>query len=113
LSLAIGQENECRYCLSAHTRSSKAAGMSEADVLNARSGDGDDPFERSLASFAKAIVRERGHLSNEELESARKAGIDDGLVMEIIASIALNTFTNYVNEVAGTEIDFPEVQVKL
>jgi uncharacterized peroxidase-related enzyme len=113
LSLTVGQENECRYCLSAHTKSSKAAGMSEADVLKARSGDGDDPFERTLASFAKAVVRERGHLSNEELESARKAGIDDGLVIEVIANVALNTFTNYLNEVAETEIDSPVVEVKL
>jgi uncharacterized peroxidase-related enzyme len=113
LSLAVGQEDGCRYCLSAHTKSSKAAGMNEADVVKARSGDGDDPFERALASFAKAIVRERGHLSNEELESARKAGIDDGLVIEVIANVTLNTFTNYVNEVADTEIDFPVVEVKL
>lgn len=113
VALTVAQENECRYCLSAHTMSSKAAGMSEADVLKARSGDGDDPFERTLASFAKAIVRERGHLSNDELESARKAGIDDGLAMEIIANVALNTFTNYVNEAADTEIDFPVIEVSL
>jgi len=113
VSLAVAQEDECRYCLSAHTQLAKAAGLSEADALKARSGDGDDPFERTLASFAKAIVRERGHLSDEELESARKAGIDDGLVMEIIANIALDTFTNYTNEVADTEIDFPAVEVKL
>jgi alkylhydroperoxidase family enzyme len=87
--------------------------LNDAGALKARNGDGDDPFERALASFAKAIVRRRGHLSNEELESARKAGIDDGLVMEVIANVALNTFTNYVNEVADTEIDFPVVEVKL
>lgn len=113
VSLAVGQENECRYCLAAHTAKSKALGLSEAAVLKARSGDGDDPFEHALGSFAKAIVRERGHLSNEELESARKAGIDDSLVMEIIANVVLNTFTNYVNEVADTEIDYPVVEVKL
>ena len=113
VALAVGQENECRYCLSAHTASSKGVGLNDAGALNARNGDGDDPFERALASFAKAIVRRRGHLSNEELESARKAGIDDGLVMEVIANVALNTFTNYVNEVADTEIDFPVVEVKL
>src|SRR5262249_45944983 len=103
----------CQYCLSAHTELSKAAGLSDADVLKARSGDGDDPFERALASFAKAVVRERGHVSNEELERARKAGIDDGLVMEIVANVALNTFTNYVNEVDKTEVDSPLVDVKL
>src|SRR6266852_5526225 len=113
VALTMGQENECRYCLSAHTASSKGVGLDDAGALKARNGDGDDPFGRALASFAKAIVRRRGHLSNEELESARKAGIDDGLVMEVIANVALNTFTNYVNEVADTEIDFPVVEVKL
>jgi uncharacterized peroxidase-related enzyme len=113
VALAVGQENECRYCLSAHTARSKKVGLSDADALKARSGDGDDPFERALASFAKTIVRKRGHLSDEEIENARKAGIDEGLVMEIVANVALNTLTNYVNEVADTEIDFPVVQVKL
>jgi len=113
LALAVGQENECRYCLSAHTASAKAAGVSEAEVLKARGGDGEDPFEQALASLAKKIVRERGHVSDHDLENARRAGIDDGLLMEIVAQVALNTFTNYANELAGTEIDFPVVQVKL
>jgi uncharacterized peroxidase-related enzyme len=113
LALAVGQENECRYCLSAHTASAKAVGMSEADVVKARGGEGEDPFERALASFAKKIVRQRGHVVDEDIENARRAGIDDGLIMEIIAHIALNTLTNYANELAGTEIDFPEVKVKL
>ena len=113
VALAVGQENECRYCLSAHTLSSKGVGLDNAGALKARKGDGDDPFEHALASFAKVIVRRRGHISDEERESARKAGIDDGLVMEVIANVALNTLTNYANEVAKTEIDFPEVEVRL
>lgn len=82
VALAVGQENECRYCLSAHTASSKGVGLDDAGTLKARNGDGDDPFESALASFAKAIVRRRGHISDEEMKSARRAGIDDGLVME-------------------------------
>jgi uncharacterized peroxidase-related enzyme len=113
LSLAVGQENECQYCLSAHTASSRAAGMSEWDALKARNGDGDDPFERALASFAKKIVRQRGHVSDEDIQNARKAGIDNGLIMEVVANVAMNTLTNYANELAGTEIDFPVVPVKL
>ena len=113
LALAVGQENECRYCLSAHTTTSKRVGLNDADALRARHGDGDDPFERALASFAQTIVRRRGHLSDAEIESARNAGIDDGLVMEVIAQVALSTLTNYINEIADTEIDFPAVQVKL
>jgi uncharacterized peroxidase-related enzyme len=113
VALAVGQENECRYCLSAHTASSKSVGLDDAGALKLRKGDGDDPFERALASFAKAIVRRRGHISDEEMESVRKAGINDGLVMEIVANVALNTLTNYANEVADTVIDFPVVEVKL
>jgi uncharacterized peroxidase-related enzyme len=113
LALATGQENECQYCLSAHTASAKAAGLSEADVLKARDGDGEYPFDRALGSFAKKIVRHRGHVSEEDIEKARKAGIDDGLMMEIVANVAVNTLTNYANELAGTEIDFPVVKVKL
>jgi uncharacterized peroxidase-related enzyme len=113
LALAVGQENECQYCLSAHTFMAKAAGVSEADALKARAGDGVDPFERALASFAKKIVRQRGHVTDEDIENARKVGIDDDLMMEVVANVAVNTLTNYANELAGTEIDFPVVEVKL
>ncbi|HEY2038121.1 MAG TPA: carboxymuconolactone decarboxylase family protein [Edaphobacter sp.] len=113
VSLAVAQVDECKYCLSAHTYLSKAAGVSDVDALKARRGEGDDEFECSLASFARTVMQKRGHVSDEEMENARKAGIDDGLVMEIVANIALNTLTNYVNEVAKTEIDFPVVEVKL
>jgi hypothetical protein len=46
------------------------------------------------------------------VETARKAGIDDGLMLEVIANVAVNTLTNYANELAGTEIDFPVVEVE-
>jgi uncharacterized peroxidase-related enzyme len=113
VALAVGQENECQYCLSAHTVKAKAEGVSEEDALMARAGDGVNPFERALASFAKKIVRQRGHVSDEDIADVRKAGIDDGLMMEIVAHVAANTLTNYANELAGSEIDFPVVEVRL
>ena len=113
LALAVGQENECQYCLSAHTAMAKAAGVSEADAVKARGGYGEDPLERALALFAKKIVRQRGHVADKDIENARKAGIDVSLMMEVVATVALNTLTNYANELAGTEIDFPVVPVKL
>jgi uncharacterized peroxidase-related enzyme len=113
VNLAVGQENECQYCLSAHTALAKAAGVSEADALKARVGNGEESFEGALASFAKKIVHQRGHVSDADVENARKAGIDDGLMMEVVANVAVNTLTNYANELAVTEIDFPVVEVKL
>lgn len=112
VALAVSQRNECSYCLSAHTAIGKSAGLDDDAVLKARRGEGNDPFDAALASFAKTIVRKRGHVSDEEIASAREAGIDDGLVMEIVANVALTTLTNYANEVADTQIDFPLVQVQ-
>ena len=112
LALAIAQENECQYCLSAHTASAKAGGLSAADVVKAREGNSDDPFDRALVSFAKNIIRSRGLASGRDLDLARKAGIDDGLMLEIVANVALNTLTNYANRLADPEIDFPVVEVE-
>ena len=113
LALAIAQENECQYCLSAHTELSKAVGLSLAEALKARAGNTDDPFERALTSFAKGIVRQRGLVSDHEFEIARKAGIDDRLMLEVVANVALNTLTNYANRLADTDIDSPVVPAKL
>lgn len=111
LALAIAQENECQYCLSAHTALAEAAGISETDTLKARFGKSDDPFELALTSFAKNVVRQRGLVSDWDLDLGRKAGIDDGLALEIVANVALNTLTNYANRLADTEIDSPVVEV--
>ena len=113
LALAIAQENECQYCLSSHTEFSKTVGLNATDALKARSGNSDDPFERALTSFAKNIVRHRGLISDEDFDTAQKAGIDDSLMLEIVANVALHTFTNYANRLADTEIDVPVVEISL
>ena len=112
LALTVAQENECQYCLSAHTESAKAAGISGANVLEAREGNSNDSFERSLTHFANNIIRERGLVSDEDLGVARRAGIDDGLMLEVVANVALHTFSNYANRLADTEIDFPVVSLE-
>jgi AhpD family alkylhydroperoxidase len=111
LALAIAQENECQYCLSAHTEGARALGLSLADTVKARSGSSDDPYERAFVSFTKGVVRQRGLVSDRETDIARKAGIDDGLMLEIVANVALHTLTNYANRLADTEIDSPLVEV--
>ena len=57
--------------------------------------------------FATEIVRQRGHVADADLNAVRHAGYTDAQVIEIVLHVALNTLTNYVNEVAGTVIDFP------
>jgi uncharacterized peroxidase-related enzyme len=111
LALAVAQANSCQYCLSAHTASSKKAGFSDADILKARTGKSDNARDNAVLTFALKAVQQKGLVSDADIASAREAGIDDSLMLEIVANIALNTLTNYTNRLADTEIDFPVVQV--
>lgn len=111
IALAVGQANSCQYCLSAHTLIGKSAGLSESAIREARAGRGEGAFNDALARLAVKLVNQRGRLSDDDLGAARIAGIDDSLIVEAIALVALNTLTNYTNHVAATDIDFPVVQL--
>ena len=57
--------------------------------------------------LAVSFAFERGHVSDGDVQAVKHAGYDDAQVIEIVQHVALNTWTNYINEVAKTEIDFP------
>ena len=57
--------------------------------------------------FVKKLLENRGHLDESDLKAVREAGYSDGDITELVANAALNIFTNYTNDVATTEIDFP------
>ena len=63
-------------------------------------------------TFAKAVVDQRGFVSNEELAAARQGGLDEGEIVETVANVVANIFTNYINHVAETDIDFPVVRAQ-
>ena len=60
--------------------------------------------------FASKVVRDRGHVSADDVRDVKQAGYDEAQIVEIVQHVALNTWTNYINEVAKTEIDFPLVK---
>jgi uncharacterized peroxidase-related enzyme len=111
IALAVGQANRCQYCLSAHTLIGKGAGLTESAIREARAGRGEDVLHDALAGLAVKLVNQRGRLTDDDLTGARTAGIDDGLIIELIAHVALNTLTNFTNHVAATDVDFPVVQL--
>jgi uncharacterized peroxidase-related enzyme len=113
VALATAQVNECHYCLSAHTMLGRGAGLSAEGVRQARKGRADDPVDDAIAMLAHRVTVARGQVSDAELSAARIAGLNDAQVIEVIANVALNVFTNFTNNVALTGIDFPEVGVAL
>jgi uncharacterized peroxidase-related enzyme len=107
ISLAVGEANQCNYCVSAHSFLGSKAGLSESDLLDARHGTASDEKTNAALAFARKIVDDRGHVSDEDVEEVRRAGYTDGEIAEIVANVVLNIFTNYFNHVAEPEIDFP------
>lgn len=113
IALAVSQANGCGYCLSAHSLMGKGAGLNAEELLAARAGRAAVPLERHIVGLASQVLAQRGRISDSELAAAREAGLDDGLILEIVAQVALNVLTNFTNNLAQTDIDFPPVDVAL
>lgn len=113
IALAIAQFNGCDYCLSAHTYLGKnLAKLDDAEITANRNGASNDPKADAAVRFAVKVALERGQIGDADISAVKLAGYDDGQIIEIILHVALNTLTNYVNEVAQTVIDFPAVSSK-
>lgn len=107
IALAVGQANSCDYCLSAHSAIGKMVGLTPDQIRDARLATSQDAKSGAILRFASQVVETRGFVSDEDLATAREAGVTDAEIAEVVANTALNLFTNYVNHVAQTEIDFP------
>jgi uncharacterized peroxidase-related enzyme len=110
IALAVAEANGCTYCLSAHTYLGKhVAKLDDAELAANRAGTSSDPKAAAAVRFAAKVVHERGHVSESDIRALKAAGYDDAQVIEIVQHVALNTWTNYINEVAKTDVDFPVV----
>jgi uncharacterized peroxidase-related enzyme len=113
IALAVAEVNGCAYCLSAHTYLGRnVAKLDDAEMSANRNGASNDPKADAAVRFATKVAQMRGHVSDEDLQTVRSAGYTDAQVIEIVQHVALNTWTNYVNEVAKTDIDFPVVGLR-
>ena len=107
LALRVGEAHGCRYCVAAHTAKAQMAGVSAEETVAFRKGETDDPKLNAMLAFAGAMVEKRGSVSDDELQALRDQGWTDNEIVEAIAIVALNTYTNYVNAVVQTKLDFP------
>jgi len=109
IALTVSEIDACDYCLSAHSALGKGAGLSEDDLDNARDAKADDSRLAATLAFAKTITEKRGRIGDQDVTAVRRAGLSDAEILDVVANVALTTFTNYLNEVAKTDIDFPIV----
>jgi len=110
IALAVAEVNGCGYCLSAHSFIGKnLAKLDDAEITANRNGASNDPKADAAVRFAAKVARDRGQVTDADLAAVRAAGYGDAQLVEIVQHVALNTFTNYFNEVFATDIDFPVV----
>jgi uncharacterized peroxidase-related enzyme len=110
LALAIAEENNCNYCLSAHTAIGKMNGLSDEQTEQSRQGLANEAKIQAALQFAQKVTSKRGQVSSDEIQAIKNAGYNDEDILEIVLNVVANTLTNYVNHIADTEVDFPSVE---
>ncbi|WP_342242818.1 carboxymuconolactone decarboxylase family protein [Ensifer sp. OTU672] len=111
IAVAVADRNDCHYCLAAHTALGRKAGATAEEMTAAQHGKSSDPKTAAALTFAQKLVEARGQVSDADVRTLRDAGFDDEDVVEIIAHVALNLFTNYINVALAVPVDFPGVKL--
>lgn len=109
--LSISEENGCNYCLSAHTALAKMNGFSEDETLQLRAGTHNDRKLSILTNLAKSIIANKGMADEELVQSFFETGYDEKALVDLVALIVEQTFTNYIGRLSKPEIDFPKAQL--
>ena len=112
IAVAVANRNACEYCLAAHTALGRKAGASAEEMAAAQTGQASDPATQAALQFALQVVDQRGRVPAEEVQRLRNAGFSDEAIVEILAHVALNLFTNYVNVALEVPVDFPAVKLR-
>lgn len=108
IALAVSQVNECDYCLSANRFIAlNTARIGPEEIELARRGDSADLKAAAAVRFAARVANKRGRISEDDLAAVREAGYADSEIIEIVALVVQAVFTNWLNAVAQTEVDFP------
>lgn len=112
LALTVAGINGCGYCASAHTALGKRNKIEESELSNNLYAKSADAKTQAALTFAKKVVEARGHITDQDFKAVVAAGYSESEVLDIVTIVAFNTFTNYINEVAKVEIDFPVVSIE-
>ncbi|WP_313618518.1 carboxymuconolactone decarboxylase family protein [Agrobacterium sp.] len=110
IALAVAAVNGCEYCNAAHTFTGFTfSKLSREEIELARQGTSEEPKAAASAGFARRVAQARGKVTQADIDAVRDAGFNDAQIVEIVAVVAENFFTNLINNVVETGVDFPEI----
>lgn len=109
IAVLVADRNACEYCLAAHTALGRKAGATGEEMSEAQAGRSADARTAAALVFAEKLVEDRAQVTDADVEALRAAGLSEEDIVELVAHVALNLFTNYVNVALGVPVDFPKV----
>ena len=112
IAVAVANMNRCEYCLAAHTALGKGAGLSAETMAQAQIGKSTDAKTQVVLNFAIRLVKDKANVSPDEISMLKKAGFNEEEIVEILAHVALNIFTNYTNIAFDVPLDFPKIALR-
>ena len=107
--LAVSLENQCEYCVAAHSMvAAKMAKMPEGRLTAIRDGRfTDNTRVNALIGFAREVVRARGFVNEESVNNFYRAGFNSQNLLEVLLCVSMKTLSNYTNHIAHTSLDEP------
>lgn len=105
--LSVAVYNGCTYCVAAHSFIAKNQSNVSSDILEALRNQKDLPDAKldALSKFAISVAKERGYPTGESTKTLKDAGYTDEHIAGVITGVGMKTMSNYINHIAGTEVD--------
>ncbi len=109
IALATAEQNTCSYCLSAHSFFGAKVGLTDEQIIEARKFSSQNEKMNAGLIFVKKMLVTPKEISSKDIEPLRQVGYTDGDILEIVANVIRNIFTNYINTISETEVDWPVI----
>ena len=85
-------------------------GLSQEERGRAQSFESEDESRAAALRFVREVVDNKAHVSDEAFDDVREAGYSDEQIMEMIANVAVTSYSNFMNNAIETEVDIPQVE---
>ena len=104
----VNVENNCLYCVPAHTGIAKAMGVDDA-ITEALRNETPLPNARleALRDFTLSVVRDRGNVDDAKVQAFLDAGFTRRNILEVVLGYSQKVMSNYTNHLAQTPVDKP------
>lgn len=106
VQMTVSRENQCTYCIAAHSAISAMSKLDEVVIGQLRTGEtlADSKLE-ALRSFTKRVVASRGWPDESDVKTFIGAGYTQSHILGVVLGVAMKTLSNYTNHIAQTPLD--------